>query len=106
MKWGGVFIFCLFSLACCAQPGGPIKYSRLMARLEVSLISSFAYSINQGAIDMDSAAALVCDREGLDRELYYEESYADGAMSPRIRSLLRLGAEYLFRPGIRPVDMD
>ena len=77
-----------------------------MARLEVNLIGSFVYGINQGGIDLDSSAALVCEREGLDRELYYEESYADRTMSPRLRSLLRLGAGYLFRPGMRPVDMD
>ncbi|HXO76676.1 MAG TPA: hypothetical protein VN824_15595, partial [Puia sp.] len=77
-----------------------------MARLEVSLISSFVYGINQGAIDMDSAVALFCEREGLDRELYYEEIYADHRMSPRIRSLLRQGAGYLFRPGMRSADMD
>ena len=128
---GPLFIFSLLLSRsfCYAQE---VRQSRDLAiqRLQLKIIGSFLFGVNQGQIDIDSAVSLACEGERLSHTLFYDEIYDDGSHLPgknlieqgnvkdaislinrlsgieRIKLLLQVGSYYLYKTGELKADMD
>ncbi|KUJ60026.1 hypothetical protein AR687_19920 [Flavobacteriaceae bacterium CRH] len=123
------FLTLLLTCSVLAQvPAKVDKYDLPKKRLLLQLCSTYLYNSNQGAIDVDSSVVLAATAYKLPLMLAYDEGFSEKSLigsdliekgnidkakmlltnskgENRIKILLQLGSFYLFKPGIKPQDL-
>lgn len=130
MKKKLCFYFTLFMSCSALAQVSPViaKYDLPKKRLLLQLASMYLYNSNQGAIDADSSVVLAATAYKLPLMLAYNEGFSAESLigsdliekgnskelqkllakskgEDQIKLLLQLGSFYLFKPGVKPADL-
>ena len=129
-----LLLMALFLAHPCSYSQNKVKnvagnYSPEMQSLLIKMLGTHLYNIYQWQNDYDSSIVLACKGEGLNHSIFVNESFDDGSPLPgkdliennnitgaiellgrlrgedRIKLLLQMGGQFLFKPGSDKEDM-